>query len=211
MNQWMSGRRRYQGARRALLCLGFGLAAPSVGLGETQLGFGLSRFSLDAGHPSIGQVSVPGYQVTLQYRDLDDAPGLALVAGGTREFDVAAVDTEFDPFYPPDRAEYGFIDLSLRYHFGDVEPGRVDGFLSLGWGLHAVVWRTYGFDQVGAGPSLGGGLQMPLGDHWMLQATLHYSRFDAGRFFGISSDDPDYANTSWRIGLDMIHRFRWLP
>ena len=170
-------------------------------------GVGLSHIALSGGHPAIGEIGRPGYQLALLSQPPSTpALALALALGGSGSFDVGAVATDTDPFYPPDRAEYGFIEFGARFYPVRADYDQTRAFVSLGWGLHTVVWKHYVFDQTGAGFTLGAGLQVPLDRRWYLDLGAYWTQFDSDQVLFADGEDPPRSNQVRRVGLELLYR-----
>jgi len=183
------------------------LGAAPPGHGDVLLGAGLTQFHIASDHPAIPDVSPTGYQLELlQTLPEDGRHALLLSAGGSAAFDVNAVDTPDDPFYPPDRAEYGFFNLAYQFRFLEAAPAT-SPYLSLGWGFSSINWQHFVFDQSGFGTSLGAGAMLDLDAHWTLDLGVAQRRYDAGHMFFSYGDESLRPTRVTSLSITLLYRF----
>ena len=144
------------------------------------IGGGVSQIWINSDHPAIGSQSATGFQFTSGV--IWEHLGLDFTLGG------ATLDTGevTDIYYPPDSADYGIIDLGVKYYFRIAEEDRIVPWVGAGIGLHLISWDTYWYNVDGSSYSLCAGFDARLISNAYLRTGLKYHSFT-------SDDTYDYG------------------
>ncbi len=161
------------------------------------VGGGVSQIAIDHGHEAIGSQNATGYQLVTGV--IWDHWGLDFSISGTT-LDTGEVT---DIYYPPDSADYGILDMGLRYYFRIVEDDQIIPWVGAGLGIHFISWDTYWYNVDGAGYSLAAGVDCRVVSNLYLRSGLKYHRFTSDDTYGYGP----YDGTTIEANIGLIWLF----
>lgn len=183
----------------SVLCL----ATESEIKSEQFVGLGMSKVSIDSGHPSIGNQSVSGLVVQFGYRNQNHV--FEMATGGADGLDVGPT---YDIYYPEDSAEYMYLSLSYIYQFRNLlEANAVIPYLGGGWHISSVNWDTYVYDHTGEGITIVGGIIIPLEDRLFINVSARQLRYSGERLLFGSWGYDNYDTVVNEVAVTFLFRF----
>ncbi|MCI0507796.1 MAG: porin family protein [Gammaproteobacteria bacterium] len=170
---------------------------------EHYAGLGLSRFSFDSDHPSVGDQSIMGVSLLFGLRNRSHVFELSFGGGGGVE-----VGPTPDIFYPADTADYGVITLSYQYQFhGVTAVGALIPYLGIGYSFNSINWENYVYDHSGDGYTLMGGVIFRLEQSWAVNLSIKRHSFSGEQLLFTGGDNPDYSTEVYDFTAFLVYIF----
>ena len=178
-------------------------AAESQITSEQYLGAGVSRISIQSGHPSIGDQSISGLSVVYGIRRYNHVFEMT-VGGG----DGVNVGPTYDIYYPEDKADYGYFSLVYHYQFrGLVTSTNIVPYLGGGYSFNSINWQNYVYDHSGEGYALVAGVLLPVDNRLSLNVSFTRQSYSGSRILFSSSDYESYTTSVNLFTVNFVYHF----
>ncbi len=178
-------------------------AAESQITSEQYLGAGVSRISIQSGHPSIDDQTISGLSVVYGIRRYNHVFEMT-VGGG----DGVNVGPTYDIYYPEDRADYSYFSLAYHYQFRSlVTSTDIVPYLGGGYSFNSINWQNYVYDHSGEGYALVAGVLLPVDNNWSLNVSFTRQRYSGSRILFSSSDYESYTTSVNLFTVNFVYHF----
>ena len=160
-----------------------------------RFGFGGSLLDVKSSYISIPSFQKSAYSISFGWQFNDNFSCLL----GATIVDRIKTDTTQNIYYPDDTAEFGIVDVSIRYYFVFENEQKIMPWLGFGYAIENANWDTFFYSVTTTGVSISLGFEYKIGYGFLFDVFYQYQTTDGYDTY----DYGPYQLTTTEIGVQI--------